>query len=71
MLNKFYIEEHVKNALKEDISFEDITTDNLTGENDKMTCTLNTREDGVFCGRDVFEVVFALLSQEVKIKFFV
>ena len=60
MLNKFYIEEHVKNALKEDISFEDITTDNLTGENDKMTCTLNTREDGVFCGRDVFEVVFAI-----------
>lgn len=71
MLNRFYIEEHVKNALKEDISFEDITTDNLTGENDTLSCVLNTREDGVFCGRDVFETVFRLLSDDVKIKFFV
>ena len=71
MLNRFYIEEHVKSALKEDISFEDITTDNLTGENDTLSCVLNTREDGVFCGRDVFETVFRLLSDDVKIKFFV
>ena len=71
MLNKFYIEEHVKNALKEDISFEDITTDNLTGENDELSCVLNTREDGVFCGRDVFETVFEVLSKDVRIKFFV
>ena len=71
MLNKFYIEEHVKNALKEDISFEDITTDNLTGINDTLSCILNTREDGVFCGRDVFETVFEVLSKDVKIKFFV
>lgn len=71
MLNKFYIIEHVKNALKEDISFEDITTDNLTNEDDKLSCILNTREDGVFCGRDVFKTVFELLSPEVNIEFFV
>lgn len=71
MLNKFYIEEHVKNALKEDVSFEDITTDNLTGANDTLSCVLNTREDGVFCGKDVFETVFEVLSEDVKIKFFV
>lgn len=71
MLNRFYIEEHVKNALKEDISFEDITTDNLTSDSDTLACTLNTREDGIFCGRDVFETVFKLLSDKVEIKFFV
>lgn len=71
MLNRFYIEEHVKNALKEDVSFEDITTDNLTGANDTFSCVLNTREDGVFCGKDVFEAVFKILSDDVKIKFFV
>ena len=71
LLNRFYIEEHVKNALKEDISFEDITTDNLTTEDDEMKCILNTREDGVFCGRDVFETVYKVLSDDVKIKFFV
>lgn len=71
MLNKFYIEEHVKSALKEDIGFEDITTDNLTDENDKMTVFLNTRTDGVFCGKDVFESVFRILSDDVKVTFFV
>ncbi|MCD8377333.1 MAG: carboxylating nicotinate-nucleotide diphosphorylase [Candidatus Gastranaerophilales bacterium] len=71
MLNKFYIEEHVKNALKEDIGFEDITTDNLTSENDTMRCYLNTRQDGVFCGREVFEIVFKILSENIKVKFFV
>ena len=70
MLNKFYIEEHVKEALKEDIGFEDITTDNLTDENDTMTVYLNTRVDGVFCGRDVFEAVFKILSDNVKLTFF-
>ena len=71
MLNRFYIEEHVKEALKEDIGFEDITTDNLTDENDTMTVYLNTRVDGVFCGRDVFEAVFKILSDNVKVTFFV
>ena len=71
MLNKIYVEEHVRNALKEDISFEDITTENLTTSKDTMKCTLNTREDGVFCGRDVFKMVFNLLSDDVKITFYV
>lgn len=71
MLNKFIIEEHVKSALKEDISFEDIATDNLTKETDKLTCVLNTREDGVFCGKDVFKTVFEVLSGDIKIEFFV
>lgn len=71
MLNKFYIEEHVKDALKEDIGFEDITTDNLTDGDDTMTVYLNTRVDGVFCGKDVFETVFKVLSDNVKINFFV
>lgn len=71
MLNRFYIEEHVKEALKEDIGFEDITTDNLTDETDKMTVYLNSRTEGVFCGRDVFEAVFRILSDDVVVKFFV
>ncbi len=30
MLNSFFIEDHVKKALEEDIGFGDITTDYLT-----------------------------------------
>ena len=70
MLNKFFIEEHVKNALQEDIGFGDITTDYLTEEDDTMSCTLNTRVDGIFCGRDVFEIVFKVLSDKIQIKFY-
>ena len=70
MLNKFFIEEHVKKALQEDIGFGDITTDYLTNEDDEMNCVLNTRVDGILSGRDVFECVFNILSPEVKIKFY-
>ena len=70
MLNKFFIEEHVKKALLEDIGFGDITTDYLTSEDDTMSCVLNTRVDGIFCGRDVFETVFKVLSEKVDIKFY-
>ncbi len=70
MLNKFFIENHVKMALQEDIGFGDITTDYLTNEDDKMTCSLNSRTDGIFCGKSVFETVFKVLSEKVNIKFY-
>ena len=70
MLNNFFIEEHVKNALNEDIGFGDITTDYLTDEDDILTCTLNTRTEGIFCGKNVFECVFRILSPDIKIKFY-
>ncbi len=72
MLTNFYIEDHVKNALQEDMSFGDITTDYLTNETDVMSCELNTRVDGIFCGKAVFETVFKILSGgSVKVKFYV
>lgn len=70
MLNRFLIEEHVKQALIEDIGFEDITTDNLVSEDDTLECTLNSRTDGVFCGRDVFQAVFEILDKNIEIKFY-
>ena len=70
MLNNFFIEEHVKNALNEDIGFGDITTDYLTNENDEMICSLNTRVDGIFCGKSVFDMVFKVLSPKIEIKFY-
>ena len=70
MLNKFYVQEHVKNALIEDIGFGDITTENLAGENDVLSAELNTRDDGVLCGCEVFKTVFKSLCDDVKIKFY-
>lgn len=70
MLNNFFIEDHVKNALQEDIGFGDITTDYLTNEEDRMSCVLNTRVDGIFCGKNVFAMVFKILSPSINIKFY-
>ena len=69
MLSKFYIKEHVKQALQEDIGFGDITTENLASENDYLKAELNTRCDGILCGTEVFKTVFEILSDKVEIKF--
>lgn len=70
LLSDFYIEDHIKNALKEDIGFGDITTENLAAEEDTLTASLDTREDGILCGRHVFELVFKTLSPEIDVKFY-
>lgn len=68
MLNNFLVEQHVKNALMEDIGFQDISTEALM--QDKMvTAYLKTRVDGVFCGEQVVRIVFELLSKNVSFEF--
>lgn len=69
MLNKFIMEDHVKNALIEDLGYGDITTENLAEETDRLEGYLNTRSDGVLCGIDVFKTVYKLLSEDIKIDF--
>lgn len=69
MLNKFLMEEHVKSALIEDIGYGDITTENLAEENDVLEGFLNTREDGVLCGSEVFKTVYKMLSDKIEIDF--
>ncbi len=68
LLHDFIIEEHIKNALKEDIGFGDISTDYLIPENKEIKAKLNTREDGILCGIDIFEKVFLILSPQIKIQ---
>lgn len=70
MLNKFYMQEHVKSALKEDIGFGDVTTENLAGADDVLKAELNTRSDGILCGCEVFKCVFKILSDDIKIDFY-
>ncbi len=69
MLNKFIMEDHVRNALIEDIGYGDITTENLAEDTDRLEGYLNTRNDGVLCGVDVFKTVYKLLSEDIKIDF--
>ena len=70
MQDSFIIKKHVNQALEEDIPFGDITTDSLIPENEELTCFLNTRVDGIFCGKDVFETVFKTIDENVQITFY-
>jgi len=75
LLNKFIIREYVVSALKEDIGYGDISTDYICSNIDKnkvFEVALRSREDVIFCGRDVFEEVFDVLSNgEVSVEFLV
>lgn len=74
LLNDFMIEEHIKAALSEDIGYGDITTDSVCASlNDdaKFCVYLTTRTDGVFCGADVFRMVFEVLAKDkVEVEFY-
>ncbi len=70
LLSNFYIEDHVKAALQEDIGFGDITTENLAEDTDMLEGSLDTRNDGILCGCDVFKMVYKILSPDIKIKFY-
>lgn len=70
LLHDFIVEEHIKNSLKEDIGFGDITTDFLYSDKDEINAHLNTREDAVVCGIDVFKNVFSILSKDVAVEIF-
>ena len=70
LLHDFIVREHVRNSLKEDIGFGDITTDYLVPDDAEITAKMNTRQDGILCGIDIVETVFKILSPEIKIKKF-
>lgn len=70
LLHNFMIDDHIKNALKEDIGFGDISTDFLVTNKNLMTLYLNAREDGVLCGIDVFKRVFKILSNKVELEIY-
>lgn len=75
LLNNFIIKEYVISALKEDIGYGDISTDYICADlngDEIFEVNLRSREDGIFCGEDVFKAVFDVLSEgKVEVKFFV
>lgn len=68
ILPSFIVEEHIKNSLKEDIGFGDITTEYLYQENKNIEAYLRSRVDGILCGIEIFKSVFKILSKEIEIE---
>ena len=56
-------------ALKEDISSEDVTTNSVMKEAVKGEVELICKQDGIIAGLDVFKRVFELLDEQVEVEF--
>jgi len=67
LLSNFYVEDHVKSALKEDIGFGDVTTESIIGEDKIFSAKLVSRVEGIICGLEVFKTVFKVLSDKVVV----
>ena len=68
MLSNFYVEDHIKKALQEDIGFGDVTTESIIANDLIYNAKLTSRVDGIVCGLDIFKTVFKILSNEVEVK---
>lgn len=68
MLSNFYIENHIKSALQEDIGFGDVTTESIMAEDKIFKAQLTSRCDGRVCGLEVFKTVYKILSDKVNVE---
>lgn len=60
------IDEYLLNALKEDITSEDVTTNAIMRRDQTGRAELICKQDGVICGLTVFERVFTLLDKDSR-----
>ncbi len=63
ILPQFYVDDLIKNAIKEDINYIDVATDYLLDENHISEAYFVAKADGVLCGIDVAMRVFELLDE--------
>ena len=66
LLPQFYIDDVIKNALKEDINYLDTATAYVIPEDAVTTAKFVSKAEGVLCGIEVAMRVFTLLDPEVQ-----
>ena len=62
ILPDFYVDDLIKNAIKEDINYIDVATDYLLDENEVSEAVFVAKADGILCGIDAAMRVFQLLD---------
>ena len=67
-LLQFYVDDLIKNAIKEDINYIDTSADLVIDEDDMTTAYFEAKADGVLCGLDVALRVFELLDKDFSAK---
>ena len=68
---KLNVDPYILNALKEDITSEDVTTNSVMPTACPGEVDLICKENGIICGLQVFARVFELLDDKTEIEFFV
>lgn len=71
ILNQFYVDNLIKNALLEDINYVDITTDYLIPEEQEDEAQFLAKADGVLCGIEVALRVFTLIQPDFQYEVFI
>lgn len=67
MLDRFLIEDTLKDALKEDMNNGDITSDYLVDSSLMGKATIISKDSGIICGLSVAEIVFSIVDRDIKI----
>lgn len=65
-MNPLYYEEIIKQALAEDLGFQDLTTESIVSESHRSVAEISAKAEGVLAGIDVAKRVFTLLDPEVS-----
>lgn len=66
---KLNADTYIKMALQEDISSEDVSTNAVMPKAQTGTVDLICKQEGIICGLSIFERVFTLLDENIKINF--
>jgi len=67
-INKLFAEEIVERALREDLIYGDLTTDNLVDYSAKSKAVFILKEEGVIAGLEIAEMVFKKLDEDIQFR---
>lgn len=70
ILPDFYIDELIKKAITEDISYIDVSSAYIFGDDDRTEAYFVSKADGVLCGIEVALRVFSLLDNTLEYKLY-
>lgn len=65
-MNSLYYDEIIKQALREDLGFQDLTTEAIIPENHVSTAEITAKEEGILAGMDIAKRAFTLLDSQVS-----
>ncbi|GAA0458277.1 carboxylating nicotinate-nucleotide diphosphorylase [Alkalibacillus silvisoli] len=70
-MNKFKLEQMLKDFFIEDFGDLDVTTDYLFNEQERGTLTIQSKEAGIFCGESIIKLGYKILDENANVSLLV